>query len=92
MAETRHSVRLKTKIAAIECGDTLGPLAVRFPKFKQKGHEAVVSGDGTDAKKAQYITLCYVQERYRSPFIWQQGCGRQLNTGDIVAMFQGSAT
>jgi hypothetical protein len=36
MTEIRHFVRLKTKIAANECGVMLGPLTVCHSKFKQK--------------------------------------------------------
>jgi hypothetical protein len=36
MAVIRHFVRLKTKIAANECGVMLGPLTVCHSKFKQK--------------------------------------------------------
>jgi hypothetical protein len=36
MTEIRHFVRLKTKIAANECGVMLGPLTVCLSKFKQK--------------------------------------------------------
>jgi hypothetical protein len=64
MAEIRHFVRLKTKIAAIECGFTLRPVTARFAKFKRKRHEAAVSSDQIDAKKAQSETLCVVPERY----------------------------
>jgi hypothetical protein len=78
MAEIRHFVRLKTKIAAIECGDMLGPLAASRTDFKQKPVYAINRSDRAVAFIAQLSIIEFEVEPQTILLIWRKGCRTQL--------------